>query len=35
MGVNVCTIRDAGHTQVDPNSLTVAAFGPDLDSQLE
>ena len=29
MGVRVCEIRDAGRTQLDPDTLTCAAFGPD------
>ena len=33
--VNVCMIHDAGHTQVAPGSLTVAAFGPDVSSLLD
>ncbi len=31
IGINVCPIRDAGKTQVEPDTLTCAAFGPDED----
>lgn len=27
-GLNVCLIRDAGRTQIEPNSKTVLAIGP-------
>lgn len=33
--VHTCPIRDAGMTQVDPNTLTCAAFGPDSDSVID
>lgn len=26
---NTCLVRDAGHTQVEPNTKTVLAIGPD------
>lgn len=28
LNFNVCLIRDAGRTQVEPNSITVLAIGP-------
>jgi peptidyl-tRNA hydrolase, PTH2 family len=28
LGLNVCLIRDAGRTQIEPNSKTVLAIGP-------
>jgi len=31
LGINICTIRDAGLTQVEPGTLTCAGFGPDED----
>lgn len=27
-GLNTYIVRDAGHTQVEPGSMTVAAIGP-------
>ena len=27
-GINTCAIRDAGRTQVEPDTLTVCALGP-------
>lgn len=35
MGISVCPIRDAGRTQVEPDTLTCAAFGPDEDSLID
>lgn len=35
MGINVCPIRDAGKTQLEPDTLTCAAFGPDDDSTID
>lgn len=29
MSLNTCLVRDAGHTQVEPNTKTVLAIGPD------
>lgn len=28
VGLNTYIVRDAGHTQVDPGSMTVAGIGP-------
>jgi peptidyl-tRNA hydrolase, PTH2 family len=28
LGLNICLIRDAGRTQIEPNSKTVLAIGP-------
>lgn len=28
LGINTCTIKDAGRTQVDPGTTTVCAIGP-------
>lgn len=33
--INTCLIRDAGRTQIEPNSKTVLAIGPALSSQLD
>lgn len=33
--VDTCPIRDAGKTQLDPDTLTCAAFGPDEDSVID
>ncbi|MGC8645040.1 MAG: peptidyl-tRNA hydrolase Pth2 [Thermoplasmata archaeon] len=35
MGINTCPIRDAGLTQVEPDTLTCAGFGPDDDSLID
>ncbi|MEM0128149.1 MAG: peptidyl-tRNA hydrolase Pth2 [Thermoplasmatales archaeon] len=35
MGIRTCPIRDAGFTQVEPNTLTCAGFGPDEDSLID
>lgn len=29
LNLNTCLVRDAGHTQVEPNTKTVLAIGPD------
>lgn len=29
LNINTCLVRDAGHTQVQPNTKTVLAIGPD------
>eukprot|EP00742_Colponemidia_sp_Colp-10_P001165 GILJ01001256.1.p1 GENE.GILJ01001256.1~~GILJ01001256.1.p1 ORF type:complete len:196 (+),score=21.03 GILJ01001256.1:2-589(+) len=34
LSIPVCTIRDAGHTQVEPGSLTVCGIGPAPEDQL-
>ncbi len=34
-GINCCPIRDAGLTQLDPNTLTCSGFGPDEDSVID
>jgi PTH2 family peptidyl-tRNA hydrolase len=31
IGVNCCPIRDAGLTQLEPDTLTCSGFGPDED----
>ncbi|MEM1995614.1 MAG: peptidyl-tRNA hydrolase Pth2 [Thermoplasmatales archaeon] len=35
IGVETCPIRDAGLTQVEPNTLTCAGFGPDEDNLID
>ncbi len=35
IGVRVCPIRDAGKTQIEPNTLTCSGFGPDEDSVID
>jgi PTH2 family peptidyl-tRNA hydrolase len=35
IGVNTCPIRDAGMTQVEPDTLTCSGFGPDDDSIID
>jgi PTH2 family peptidyl-tRNA hydrolase len=35
IGVNCCPIRDAGLTQVEPDTLTCSGFGPDEDSVID
>jgi PTH2 family peptidyl-tRNA hydrolase len=34
-GINVCPIRDAGLTQLEPDTLTCAGFGPDEDAVID
>jgi PTH2 family peptidyl-tRNA hydrolase len=34
-GVNCCPIRDAGLTQLEPDTLTCSGFGPDEDSVID
>lgn len=34
-GLNVCLIRDAGRTQIAPNSKTVLAIGPALTREID
>lgn len=33
--LNICLIRDAGRTQIEPNTKTVLAIGPALDKDLD
>lgn len=35
IGVSSCPIRDAGKTQLEPNTLTCSGFGPDEDSVID
>ncbi|MEM0133982.1 MAG: peptidyl-tRNA hydrolase Pth2 [Thermoplasmatales archaeon] len=35
IGVNCCPIRDAGLTQLEPDTLTCSGFGPDEDSIID
>jgi PTH2 family peptidyl-tRNA hydrolase len=35
MGVNCCPIKDAGLTQLKPDTLTCSGFGPDEDSAID
>jgi PTH2 family peptidyl-tRNA hydrolase len=34
-GIESVAIRDAGHTQVDPGTITVLGLGPDEDSKID
>lgn len=34
-GLNVCMIRDAGRTQIEPNTITVLGIGPALDLDID
>ncbi len=34
-GVHCCPIRDAGLTQLEPDTLTCSGFGPDEDSVID
>jgi PTH2 family peptidyl-tRNA hydrolase len=33
-GMNVVAVRDSGRTQIEPNTLTVLAIGPDTEERL-
>ncbi len=35
IGVNCCPIRDAGLTQLEPDTLTCTGFGPDEDAVID
>jgi PTH2 family peptidyl-tRNA hydrolase len=34
-GLTAVMVHDAGHTQVEPNTLTVLAIGPDTDEKID